>query len=117
MLGIGAEGFAFLEAALSGMTVYSAYLCIRAFRRIVKHDLWAIAAEDFIFWLGTAFYLFTQMFHTTNGSIRWYFALGVAFGAAALLFATRQIRQISGKINRKNKRSSVKTIEQRGKNS
>ena len=80
MPGIKAEGAAFLEAVLAGMILYCAYTCIRLFRRIVHHTLSAIAAEDFLFWTGTAVYLFVQIYHTSNGSIRWYFILGVVCG-------------------------------------
>ena len=62
MPGIKAEGAAFLEAVLAGMILCCAYTCIRLFRRIVHHTLSAIAAEDFLFWTGTAVYLFVQIY-------------------------------------------------------
>lgn len=50
-----------------------------------------IEIEDLIFWIGTAIYLFVQIYHTSNGSIRWYFALGVVSG---VLFATIFLRKM-----------------------
>ena len=81
MYGIEVEGLSFLEAVLTGMTVCSVYTCLRALRRIIRHTPAAIAAEDLFFWLATAFYMFVQIHHTTSGSIRWYFILGVVLGA------------------------------------
>ena len=81
MYGIEVEGLSFLEAVLTGMTVCSVYTCLRALRRIIRHTPAAIAAEDLFFWLGTALYMFVQIHHTTSGSIRWYFILGVVLGA------------------------------------
>lgn len=81
MYGIEAESLSLLEAVLTGMTVCSVYTCLRALRRIIRHTPAAIAAEDLFFWLGTAFYMFVQIHHTTSGSIRWYFILGVVLGA------------------------------------
>ena len=81
MHGIEVEGLSFLEAVLTGMTVCSVYTCLRVLRRIVRHAPAAIAAEDLFFWLATAFYMFVQIHHTTSGSIRWYFILGVVLGA------------------------------------
>lgn len=112
MYGIQEESLAFLEAWLTGMAVYGVYLCIRLFRRIVVHTLSAVAIEDIFFWLGTAVYVFVQIHHTTSGSIRWYFILGVVFGS--LFFA--KISKIPGKLQKKmyDKRrgNSEKTVEE-----
>lgn len=70
----------FLSAVVSGAIVRLVYQCIRCFRRIVSHTLAAIGAEDLIFWLGSAVYMFVQIYHTSDGSIRWYFLLGVVLG-------------------------------------
>lgn len=80
MPGIREEMIVFLVAVVSGAIVRLAYQCIRCFRRIVAHDLAAIGVEDMIFWLGSAVYMFVQIYHTSDGSIRWYFILGVALG-------------------------------------
>ncbi len=97
MHGIEVEGLSFLEAALTGMTVCSVYTCLRVLRRIVRHAPAAIAAEDLFFWLATAFYMFVQSHHTTSGSIRWYFILGVVLGSA--FFSC--LSKIPGKLRKK----------------
>ena len=97
MYGIEVEGLSFLEAVLTGMTVCSVYTCLRALRRIIRHTPAAIAAEDLFFWLGTALYMFVQIHHTTSGSIRWYFILGVVLGS----FFVSRMSKIPGKLRKK----------------
>ena len=81
MEGLETEGMSFVQAVFSGMFVYWVYFCIRKLRRIVPHNLVVISIEDGVFWLATSIYLFVQIYYTSNGSIRWYFVLGVVFGA------------------------------------
>ena len=78
--GIGKELAVFLRAALAGNVVYLAYCVLRVFRRLIKHNLFWISVEDFLFWVGTGLYLFVAIYQTSNGSIRWYFVVGVLLG-------------------------------------
>lgn len=80
ILGIEKELFIFLQAVLAGNMVYLLYSMIRVVRRIVKHNLFFISLEDLFFWLGTGIYLFVIIYRTCNGSIRWYFVIGVLVG-------------------------------------
>lgn len=80
ILGIKKELFVFLHAALSGNIVYLSYCSLRVLRRIVRHNLFWVSLEDALFWIAVGFYLFTQIYQTSNGTIRWYFVLGVLVG-------------------------------------
>ena len=80
ILGIEKELSAFLQAALAGNLVYLVYMAIRVFRRILKHNLFWISIEDAVFWIVIGFYLFLEIYKTSNGKIRWYFVLGVLVG-------------------------------------
>ena len=80
ILGIKKELFVFLHAALSGNIVYLTYCALRVLRRIVRHNLFWVSLEDALFWIAVGFYLFTQIYQTSNGTIRWYFVLGVLVG-------------------------------------
>lgn len=93
MTGLRAEWVSFVQAVLSGMIVYWGYFCIRKLRRIIPHNLIAVSIEDGMFWLITAVYLFVQIYHTSNGSIRWYFVLGIVFGAGLMWRIQRVIEQ------------------------
>lgn len=80
ILGIEKELSVFLQAVLAGNLVYLSYLAIRIFRRILKHNLFWVSVEDAIFWIAVGFYLFFKIYQTSNGTIRWYFVLGVLAG-------------------------------------
>lgn len=83
-MGIGKELFIFLLAVLAGAIVRLAYRCISCLREVVHHAHWVIELEDLIYWIGTAIFLFVQIYYTSSGSVRWYFVLGVGFGASAM---------------------------------
>ena len=101
MPGIREEMIVFLVAAASGAIVRLAYQCIRCFRRIIEHKLLAVSVEDMIFWVCSAIYMFVQIYHTSDGSIRWYFILGVALGVILMwVFLDREeklFKKIYGK--------------------
>lgn len=97
MSGLGAEGMAFVQACLSGMIVYTGYACIRKLRRVWKHNLVAVAVEDVLFWIAAAIFLFVQIYYTSDGSIRWYFVLGVVIGAGILFGVQRKVEKFHKK--------------------
>ena len=94
ILGIEKEIAVFLQALLAGNLIYLVYTAIRIFRRIVKHNLFWVSVEDMVFWVTTGFYLFLEMYQTSNGSIRWYFVLGIFAGG---LFTHHIILRIAKK--------------------
>lgn len=81
MTGVANELSIFVSACLLGNFICLVYCAIRVFRRIVKHSLLWVSIEDFLFWIGAAAYLFTEMYRLCAGAIRWYFVLGVMSGA------------------------------------
>lgn len=91
---IGRELRSFLHADLTGIFVSSVYLWLRIFRRIIGHRLWLINLEDVLYWIGIALYVFVQIYHTSEGIIRWYFALGVGAGVCQMAFFYFGIRKI-----------------------
>ena len=101
ILGIEKELTVFLQAVLAGNLVYLVYFMIRIFRRILKHNLFWISVEDAIFWIVTGFYLFFKIYQTSNGTIRWYFVLGVLVGG---IFTHRIISKIMKKNIDKSKK-------------
>lgn len=97
MSGIGKELSTFLQAILAGNTVFWSYQLLRILREIIKHHPFFVSAEDFFFWIGTGFFLFCRMYDTSDGSIRWYFVLGVVVGAILPLFLTVKWRKLRKK--------------------
>lgn len=80
ILGIEKELSVFLQAVLAGNLVYLVYLALRVLRRILRHNLFWISVEDALFWIAVGFYLFLEIYQTSNGKVRWYFVLGVLVG-------------------------------------
>lgn len=77
---IQGELIIFLVSVVTGIMLRLIYRSIGIFRQLVEHSLIFIGVEDLIFWVGAALYVFVQIYHTSDGSIRWYFILGVALG-------------------------------------
>lgn len=80
MLGIEKELSVFLQAMLAGNIVFLVYCCLRVFRRIIRHRLFFVSVEDALFWIWTGLYLFGKIYDTSDGSIRWFFVVGVFAG-------------------------------------
>ncbi len=108
MLGIGTEISIFLQSVLAGSIVALTYCTIRVFRRIIKHNLFFVSLEDFFFWLGIAIYLFWEIYKTSNGSIRWYFVLGVVFGGTGTLFLFKGAEKMRKYLRKKLLRNGKK---------
>lgn len=107
MMEIREELYVFLTALVSGAVLRTAYSCIGCFREVVCHKPIWIQAEDILFWLGGAFYIFVQIYHTSDGGIRWYFILGVVMGAFLTSRAARKIKKVYKKIYTRHKKDLV----------
>ena len=93
------EIIAFLVAIVSGMIVRLVYQCIECIRKICKHRSVYIEIEDFLYWIGTAIYLFVQIYHTSSGSVRWNFVLGVVIGVIISTIFIRKTQENLKKIS------------------
>lgn len=111
MLGIGKELMIFLEAVLSGITVLASYQALRVLRRLIRHGLFAVTAEDFLFWLGTSCYLFYEIYETCDGSIRWYFIIGVLVGILIFAGISKSFQNLYTKVVQKLRKKDEKVIE------
>ena len=114
MPGIEEEMMIFLAAVFSGAIVRLTYRCISCFRQIVKHRRYAVEAEDLVFWTGAAIYLFVQIYHTSDGSIRWYFVLGVVIGTILMHFFVAFTKKIEQKLSDLMEKKNGKTIDKSG---
>ena len=98
MLQIRGELVIFLVSVVTGIMLRLVYRSISIFRQLVEHSLFIIGIEDIIFWLGAALYVFVQIYHTSDGSIRWYFIRGVALGAVLMSVFLRSAEKLYKKI-------------------
>lgn len=110
-MGIEKELFIFLLAVLAGIIVRLAYCCLGCLRKVVRHTHWAIELEDLVYWMGTAVFLFVQIYNTSSGSVRWYFILGVAFGVLGLSFVLKKLGEWSQKIIHRQRCFFFETLE------
>lgn len=92
------EMMIFFMAVIAGAVVRNVYQCIGCFRRIVKHSPAAVGVEDVLYWIGVSFYIFVQIYHTSDGSIRWNFVLGIVFGVAFSSVLLRKMADLQKKI-------------------
>ena len=113
-MGIGKELFIFLLAILAGAIVRLAYRCISCLREVVHHAHWVIELEDLIYWIGTAIFLFVQIYYTSSGSVRWYFILGVGIGGIIMSVFLAITGKICRKIVRRHRRFFTETLEKPG---
>lgn len=95
---ISKEALVFLSAVLTGAALRLAYRCVVCIRQMIRHSGRIIAAEDLIFWTAGAIYVFVQIYYTSDGVIRWYFALGVVLGAVFVSFLLRGLKKTAKKI-------------------
>lgn len=100
MLELEKEMAIFVHAVIAGMLVYGTYTLLRIIRRIIKHNLRAISIEDFLFWTGTSLYLFMEIYYTSDGSVRWFFVLGVVLGMLLFSFFVFGVKKIYEKIEK-----------------
>ena len=98
MRSIKEELLMFLIAIVSGMIVRLVYHCIECIRTLHKHKLLYIEIEDFLYWIGTAIYLFVQIYHTSYGVVSWYFVLGIVIGVAISTIFIRKMKKRLKKI-------------------
>lgn len=106
MQGLRTEMTAFLTAFLTGMIVVCVYSCVRKLRRVIRHSLAAVTIEDALYWIGTAIYIFVQIYYTSSGSIRWYFVIGTMLGLFVYLLLEKMVGKLGARLDKKRKKKS-----------
>lgn len=100
MSGIGNETAFFICACLTGIVVAFLYQIIRVFRKIVKHSVFFTNLEDFLYWILMSAYIFYQLYKTTYGSVRLFFALGIVFGWILGRMVVCGVDKVGGKVKK-----------------
>ncbi len=70
----------FLISILWGGILMLAYDVLRILRRMIPHDSFFIALEDFFFWVIASLFIFAMIYRVNDGIIRGFSALGVVLG-------------------------------------
>lgn len=84
MLNIKKELLVFFCACLTGVNVLAGYEILIFLRKMIIHNNLVKGIEDLFYWIFMSAYIFSQIYATTYGSIRWYFLLGLVFGVAVI---------------------------------
>lgn len=74
------EVYFLLSAIAMGLIITFVYDFILICRQVVKHNLFFISLEDFIFWAACAITVFYMLYEENNGILRWFAVLGAALG-------------------------------------
>lgn len=74
------EVYFLLGAIATGILITFVYDFILIGRQVVKHNLFFISLEDFLFWTACAITVFYMLYEENNGILRWFAVLGAAFG-------------------------------------
>lgn len=57
--------------------VYDGFLILR---RLIKHNMFLVSLEDFIFWIACAVSVFYVLYEENNGILRWFAVVGAGLG-------------------------------------
>ncbi len=74
------QAFIFLSSVVAGLIVGFVFDIFRILRKVIKTSNIITYLEDILFWILVAIIIFTLVFVTNNGELRWYEFLGVALG-------------------------------------
>lgn len=75
----------------AGAVVTFVYDLFRIFRRVFPHGTFWVGAEDLLFWIFTAFWIFFVFYKENHGSIRLYGLLAMAVGMLLYLWLFSRI--------------------------
>ena len=88
------EVYFLADSIVMGVIITFVYDFILIGRRVVKHNLFFISLEDFVFWAACAVTVFYMLYKENNGILRWFAVFGAALGM--LLYK----RTVSGRFVR-----------------
>ncbi|WHH57615.1 spore cortex biosynthesis protein YabQ [Petroclostridium sp. X23] len=74
------QAYVFLSSVVGGLVVGFVFDIFRILRRVVKTANFITYLEDILFWILVTIIIFTLVFVTNNGELRWFEFLGVILG-------------------------------------
>jgi len=81
--GITIELQFFMISILWGALVLLAYDLLRILRRIIRHNVLAVAIQDLLFWVLASVFIFALIYVKNNGTIRGFSVMGMVIGMVA----------------------------------
>ncbi len=94
----------FSRAFLCGILMMILYDILRVFRRLVRHSVAAVAAEDLLYWLVCGFCIFRMIYLENSGAIRGFAIAAVVLGMILYLQFSKLLNKIRKKLQSSIKR-------------
>ena len=84
-------------SVMMGVVITFVYDFILIGRKIIKHNLFFISLEDFLFWAACAAAVFYMLYKENNGILRWFAVFGAALGLLLYkkIVGTRFVKLVS----------------------
>lgn len=73
----------FLHSVIMGIVITFVYDWLLILRRLIKHGIFWISVEDFLFWFACGIGVFYMLYRENNGILRWFAVLGAVIGMTA----------------------------------
>lgn len=71
----------FLLAMCAGMILSAIYDVIRIFRNVIRHKIYMVNLEDFVYWNFVGVFLYVLIFLVNSGILRWFIIASSMVGA------------------------------------
>lgn len=78
---ISREAMLFLQSVAAGGALWCFYDCLIIFRKVIRHNIHVINAEDFFYWILAGICVCYLMFRSNEGIIRGFSMAGMFLGA------------------------------------
>jgi len=88
------QAFVFLSSVIGGLIVGFLFDVFRIFRKVIKTANIITYLQDLLFWILVSLIIFTLVFITNHGELRWYEFVGVILGVIfySMLFSAYVMR-------------------------
>ncbi|MDE7276101.1 MAG: spore cortex biosynthesis protein YabQ [Lachnospiraceae bacterium] len=70
----------FLHSIVMGIVITFAYDWFLILRKLIRHNLFWLSFEDFLFWAACGLGVFYMLYRENNGVLRWFTVLGAMLG-------------------------------------
>ena len=77
------EATFFFHSVFVGIVITFVYDWFLILRGLVKHGIFWISVEDFLFWFACGISVFYMLYRENNGVLRWFAVLGAIIGMSA----------------------------------
>ena len=111
MLGIGDEISIFCRRYWRAILYFWFIRAFRVFRRLIKTRSVFRFLEDFFFWYGQVCICLSRSMTLVDGSIRWFFTIGVVVGGVCSFFVLHFLSEMGKKLFARIREKDEKSID------